>query len=63
MRPEISDEVQEMVEDSSEYLLDNPALSTDDMTFEQKIKLVCVNWWQERGEFSNQSTRNAPWNK
>jgi hypothetical protein len=63
MRPEISDEVQEMVEDSADHLLDNPALSTDEMTFEQKIRLVCVNWWQETGEYGKRSTGHAPWNK
>jgi hypothetical protein len=63
MRPEISDEVKEMVETSADKLLDNPALSIDDLTFEQKIRLVCVGWWEETGEFGDRPMTNAPWNQ
>ena len=62
MRPEISDETKEMVETSAESILDNPALSTDDLTFDQKTRMICTRWFKEQGKFEA-SLSNAPWNK
>jgi hypothetical protein len=64
MRPEISDEVQEMVETSAERLLDNPGLSIDDLTFEQMVRMICTDWYRQGGDFPGErSLTNAPWNK
>jgi len=64
MRPEISDEIQEMVETSADHLVDDPALSASDLTFEQKIRLICVTWWKEAGDYHGHRKMNrAPWNK
>jgi hypothetical protein len=64
MRPEISDEVQEMVETSAEELLDNPALSVDDLTFEQMVRMICIDRYEQAGDFPGvRSLTNAPWNK
>ena len=62
MRPEISDETKEMVETSAEEILDNPALSTDDLTFDQKTRMICTRWFKEKGRFKS-NLDVAPWNK
>jgi hypothetical protein len=62
MRPEISDETKEMVETSAEEILDNPALSTDDLTFDQKTRMICTRWFKEQGRFES-NLDVAPWNK
>lgn len=61
MRPEISDETKEMVEASAEEILDNPTLSKSDLTFDQMVEMVCVQWHKKRGPVDKSSTVNAPW--